>query len=70
MLNKYHSENNKTFTYNRRSLGIFPKVPGQMVDNLLLLKYLSTHKNKVEKLQFIKYLTTVNETNMQSPFWE
>ena len=31
-----------------------------MVDNLLLNKNLSKQKNKVEKLQFIQYLTLVN----------
>ena len=62
MLNKYYSKNNKTFTYKYSSFGIFPKVPAVMVDNWLYPKDLSTHKNKVEKLQFIKYLTTVNET--------
>ena len=74
MLNKYHTKNNKTFTYNHRSFGIFPKVPAEMVDNLLLNKNLSKQKNKVEKLQFIQYLTSVNvnmqylTSNIQSPF--
>ena len=39
MLNKY-SKNNKTFTYNHSSFGIFPKESAEMVDNLLLCKYL------------------------------
>ena len=74
MLNKYHPQNNKTFTYNVWSFGIFRKVPAEMVDNLLLNKNLSKQKNKVEKLQFIQYLTSVNvnmqylTSNIQSPF--
>ena len=40
MLNKYYSKNNKTFTYNTRSSGIFPKESAEMVDNLLLYNHL------------------------------
>ena len=40
MLNKYYSKNNKTFTYNDRSFGIFPKAPVGMVDNLLFCNHL------------------------------
>ena len=48
MLNKYYSKNNKTFTYNDRSFGIFPKAPVGMVDNLLFSNrlYIDTVRRK------------------------
>ena len=43
MLNKYYSKNNKAFTYNTVSFGIFLKAAAEMVDNLLFCNNLSTH---------------------------
>ena len=43
MLNKYYSKNNKTFTYNPLSSGIFPKESAEMVDNLLFCNHLGIY---------------------------